>query len=265
MKPSQEHKSEVIKPFNDKSVDPAEQQKFSQFAQSWWDPNGPMKPLHQLNPVRLDYIKQQYQRHLVLEKKSDDPFTPLQGLQLLDVGCGAGLVSEGLSRMGAAVSAIDATEKMIEAAKHHLQASPAPLTINYRHATVSQLVEEGKSFDAITALEVIEHVDDPSGFLVDLAKLVRPGGMLILSTLNKTARSYLLGIIAAEYVLRLLPRGTHEWQRFVKPAQMVASLQAEGFEAVDLTGIRYNPFAGSFTLTPHDVAVNYIISFKKQP
>ncbi len=245
------------------SIDPKEQEKFEAWAMQWWDADGPMRPLHLLNPVRLDYLRDQLIKQFELSKPSE-PFKPLSNLTILDVGCGAGLVSEPMARMGANVTGIDAGEKMVNAAKLHAEQSPEPLTnLSYAVNTVEALAEQKQQFDVVFALEVVEHVESPDQFIACLSKLVRPEGVLILSTLNRTLKGFLLGIIGAEYVLRWLPRGTHDWNRFLKPSEITRMAAEHGFHPLDLDGIVFDPLRGRFKIHPRDVAVNYIMSLRK--
>ena len=245
------------------TVDESEIKKFSAIAEKWWDETGPMKPLHLLNPIRLDYIRNMALKQI--KGIEDNPvFQPLAGLQVLDVGCGAGLVAEHLARMGATVVGIDASSAMIEAAKLHQSQSYQDLSLDYRHCTIEELSKSAQKFDMITALEIIEHVADPPEFINHLGKLIKPNGLLFMSTLNKNMRSFLLGIVAAEYILRLLPIGTHQWQRFIRPADLVAMVSSAGLQPIDLIGVRYNPFSQKFTLHKHDLSVNYMACFRHQ-
>ena len=211
-------------------------------AAEWWDETGPMAPLHQLNPVRLGYIRDRITAHLGLDPKTR---RPLAGLRVLDVGCGGGLLAEPLSRMGVSVVGIDLASANIETARLH--ASRTGLEIDYRLASVEQLESEGLSFDLVCAMEVVEHVADQGAFLKSCAALVRPGeggepsGGLVLATLNRTARSFALGIVAAEYVLGWLPRGTHSWSRFIRPSEAARPLRRGGLTTIDVTGVAYDP------------------------
>ncbi|MBN9496047.1 MAG: bifunctional 2-polyprenyl-6-hydroxyphenol methylase/3-demethylubiquinol 3-O-methyltransferase UbiG [Alphaproteobacteria bacterium] len=221
-------------------------------ADEWWDPAGKFRPLHKFNPVRLGYIRDRLARHF-----GRDPLgaKPLDGLRILDIGCGGGLVAEPLARMGAAMTAIDASAKNIGIASNH--AARMGLAIDYRHTTAEDLVAAGESFDAVLSLEVVEHVADPKEFLASCGALVRPGGAMVVATLNRTPKAFLLAIVGAEYVLRWLPKGTHEWAKFVKPAEMCEGLRAAGLETTDLTGVTYNPLLDTWRLA-RDMDVNYM-------
>ena len=225
----------------------------------WWDPEGPMKPLHKLNPTRLAYIR----NHLVA-RFGRDPFalSPLGGFDVLDIGCGAGLVSEPLARLGAKVTGLDAAAETLEAARLHAEESG--LEIRYRHGSAEDLAGEGRQFDAVLALEIVEHVADVEAFLGAAASLVKPGGALVLSTLNRTPKSFLMAVVGAEYVLRWLPRGTHDWRRFLKPSEVTRMLRDGGLDVQDAAGLAYNPVADTWRLAPHDLDVNYLLFAVRQ-
>jgi 2-polyprenyl-6-hydroxyphenyl methylase/3-demethylubiquinone-9 3-methyltransferase len=235
------------------SVDPKEIERFDALAEDWWDEDGPMAPLHKLNPVRLAYIRDRISDHL---GRSTDGQQPLLGLQVLDIGCGGGLLSEPLARMGATVTGIDLAPSHIEGAKRH--AAEAGLAIDYRIASVEALVTAGERFDLVCAMEVVEHVPDQPAFLKDTAALVKPNGGLVMATLNRTVRSFALGIVAAEYVLGWLPRGTHSWSRFVRPSEAARALRRGGLTVRDLAGVTYDPLRDRFRLS-QDPAVNYML------
>ena len=235
-----------------RTVDAAEVERFSRMADEWWNPRGKFRPLHKFNPVRLGYIRDRLARHF-----GRDPLAPnpLAGLRLLDIGCGGGLVAEPMARLGAQVVGIDASAKNIGIASNH--AGRMGLAIEYRHTTAEALVAAGEKFDAVLSLEVVEHVADVNSFLADCGALVRPGGALLLATLNRTPKAFLLAIVGAEYVLRWLPKGTHEWSKFVKPEEACEALRAAGLETTDLTGVSYNPILDVWRLG-RDLDVNYM-------
>ena len=240
------------------TVDPQEIAQFAAIADTWWDEEGAFRPLHRLNPVRLRYIRDNLCAHFGLDARAPKP---LSGLRLVDVGCGGGLLCEPLTRMGASVTGIDAAREGIAAARAH--AETAGLVIDYRAATAESLVAAGESFDAVISMEVLEHVADVDAFLAACRDLARPGGALALSTLNRTPKSYLTAIIGAEYVLRWLPRGTHDWKKFIRPSELAAALRRQGLEMTDLTGIEYSPLADRFALGD-DLGVNYL-AFATKP
>lgn len=235
------------------SRDPAELEKFRAMADEWWDPNGKFRPLHRFNPVRLEYIRDRACQHF--GRRTDD-VTPLDGLRLLDIGCGGGLLCEPMARLGATVTGIDAVARNIEIARLH--AADGDLDIDYRAETAEALVAAGETFDIVLTMEVVEHVADPHAFLVDCARLTAPGGLVIAATLNRTAKAFALAIVGAEYVMRWLPRGTHDWRKFVKPSEMVAGLEAGGIEMVELTGVVFSPLSGTWSRHPRDLDVNYM-------
>jgi 2-polyprenyl-6-hydroxyphenyl methylase / 3-demethylubiquinone-9 3-methyltransferase len=234
-------------------ADTAELECFAALAEHWWDETGPLAPLHKLNPIRVGYV-----RDRICAALGRDPLAerPLAGLAMVDVGCGGGLVCEPLARLGAAVTGIDLAPASIEAAVRHARA--AGLAIDYRVASAEQLVAEAARFDLVCAMEVVEHVADQERFLHDCAALVRPGGGLVLATLNRTFRAFALGIVAAEYVLGWLPRGTHSWQCFVRPSEAARALRRAGLHIDDLTGVAYDPLRDRFRLS-RDPAVNYML------
>lgn len=235
------------------SVDAAEVEKFARIAAEWWDPEGEFKPLHKLNPVRLQFIRD---RLCTRFQRDPNRIRPLDGLTICDVGCGGGLISEPLARMGAKVTGLDATPDSLDVARAH--AETMRLDIDYRNETVEAVAERGENFDAVINMEVIEHVTDPNAFIASCAALVRPGGAMALSTINRTRKGFLMGVVGAEYLLRWLPRGTHDWRKFVKPSEMAAALRAAGMELSDLQGLVYNPLSGDFRLDPRDLDVNYL-------
>lgn len=234
------------------TVDPDEVTRFAAVADAWWDPRGAFAPLHKLNPTRLSYIRDQICRHFGRDPRSA---RSLDGLAVLDVGCGGGLLAEPITRMGAAVTGIDATEQNIRVAGLHAQ--NMELEIDYRHIAAEELAAEGAVFDVVVNMEVIEHVADVPAFLAACRALVRPGGIMLFSTLNRTAKAFAMAIVGAEYVLRWLPRGTHDWQKFLKPAELSAALDAAGFTVPDLSGLSYDPLGDRWRVT-RDLSVNYL-------
>ena len=237
------------------TVDPQEIQNFSKDAGAWWDETGPFAPLHRLNPVRLKYIKDQACARFDRDVRG---FQPFKGLSVLDIGCGGGLVCEPMARMGAQVTGIDADETAIVTAQAH--AKDMGLKIDYRAVTTTDLKNK---FDIVLALEVAEHVSDVDVFIRDIVGLCKPGGLIVMSTLNRTAKSFALGIVAAEYILRWVPRGTHNWKKFIKPSELARALRQEGAEPQDITGLIYKPLSQDFALSKTDTDVNYMISAVK--
>lgn len=233
------------------TVDPEEISRFSAMAETWWDPEGPMKPLHKLTPARMLYLKGQLVRHF---DRDDNSATPLTGLSVLDVGCGGGLVSEPMRRLGATVTGVDAAGDNIAAARAH--ASGLGLNIDYRHNTAEALVAEGAQFDAVLALEIVEHVADVGLFISSVARLVRPGGRVIFSTLNRTPKAWALAVFGAERVMRWLPVGTHAHEKFLKPSELAAHFRHSGLDLDDLTGLVFSPLGG-WSLNSRDLDVNY--------
>ncbi len=244
------------------TVDDAEVARFSAIADEWWDTRGKFAPLHKLNPVRIEYLRDQAIRHFYGVGTADgESATPLNNLSLVDIGCGGGLIAEPMARLGAKVTAIDASETNVRVAGLHAQAGG--LNIDYRATTAEALAADGAQFDIVLALEIIEHVADISLFYDALTALVKPGGILILSTLNRTAKSYALGIIAAERLLRWVPRGTHSWSKFIRPSEMANALTARQFSVVDTCGLTLNPLNWQFSLNPKDLDVNYLMAAKR--
>lgn len=239
---------------NTSTLDHEEVQRFAAIASEWWDPNGKFRPLHVLSSTRLGYIHEQICQRFERDTKSADCF---QGLKILDIGCGGGLVAEPVARLKADVTAIDPAEESINAAKVHAESEG--LSINYRAVKVEQLAEEGALFDVVFLLEVVEHVPDVAEFIRISSKLVKPGGLLILSTLNRTLKSYALAIVGAEYIMRWLPVGTHQWERFVKPEELGDAVETAGLHVTDKRGMVYNPLKDSWNLS-YDLDVNYFMT-----
>ncbi len=236
------------------TVNAAEIAQFDRLGQEWWDINGPMAPLHALNPIRVGYIKDRILAHYGRK----DGALPLKGIRIADIGCGGGLLAEALCALGAEVTGIDAGRKNIVIATAH--AKTQKLNIDYRATTAEDVAATGEVFDVVTALEIIEHVEDPELFVASCAKLVRQDGLLFFSTLNRTPKSFLLGIVAAEYVLRWLKPGTHTWKKFVKPSELSRMLRGANFKVTDISGLIYRPLDGSFALDTRDLDVNYILT-----
>ena len=229
---------------------------FAKDSSAWWDEGGPFKPLHRLNPVRLGYIKDQICGHYDLDKLS---LKPLLDLKILDIGCGGGLVCEPMARMGAKVTGIDADTNGINIARTHAEKSD--LSIQYICGAADNLEEK---FDVVLALEVIEHTNNPAQFIKICTERLKPNGLLILSTLNRTPKSFALGIVAAEYVLRWVPRGTHHWSKFQKPSEIVRHARNNKLDASDVTGLIFNPLKNDFALSKTDLDVNYLITLKSR-
>jgi 2-polyprenyl-6-hydroxyphenyl methylase/3-demethylubiquinone-9 3-methyltransferase len=235
------------------SVNPEEIKNFEALAHEWWDENGAFKMLHQLNPPRLQFIK----NHICqVFDKNPHHLKCFKGLEILDVGCGGGLLSEPLARLGATVTAIDAGQDNIEAAKSH--ARRQRLAIDYQTMSVERLAQKKKRFDAVISMEVVEHVADLESFLVSCCKLLKPGGLLFLSTLNRTLKSYMLAIVGAEYVLKWIPKGTHQWQKFLRPSELYHSLFPQGVLISDIKGLVFKPFSGTWILSDN-IDVNYLL------
>ena len=228
------------------NVDQAELRKFSDLAARWWDPEGPMRPLHDINPVRLQWIER---------------LAPLSGRRVLDVGCGGGVLAEAMAGQGAAVTGIDLAGKPLRVAQLHALESGAQ--VEYREAAAEALAAElPASFDVVTCMEMLEHVPDPASVVAACATLAKPGGTVFFSTINRNAKSFALAIVGAEYVLNLLPRGTHEYAKFIRPSELIAHARAAGLELSDMTGMQYNPFSKAATLGP-DTDVNYLVAFRR--
>lgn len=242
------------------SVDEAEIARFSAMAAEWWDPKGKFKPLHKFNPSRLGYFKAEICRHFGRDANALDA---LAGLSLVDIGCGGGLVAEPLARLGAAVTGIDASERNIGVAKLHAEQSG--LGIDYRATTAEDLAASGALYDVVLALEIVEHVADVPFFLAECAKMVRPGGLMIVSTLNRTPKAFALAIVGAEYVLGWLPKGTHDWKKFVTPQELETALTAADLTVIDTAGVTYNPLRDQWSVNHGDIDVNYMVTARRPP
>ncbi|HEY9078790.1 bifunctional 2-polyprenyl-6-hydroxyphenol methylase/3-demethylubiquinol 3-O-methyltransferase UbiG [Magnetovibrio sp.] len=241
------------------TANPDEIARFTAMADAWWDPTGKFRPLHQLNPARIQFIKDNVCRHFGLDANAAQPFS---GLDVLDVGCGGGLLSEPMARLGANMTSIDAGEKNVEIAKIHAQQSG--LAIDYRNALPEDLAAEGKRFDVVLNMEVIEHVADPELFMAASSALLKDDGVMVLSTMNRNIKSLLLGKVAAEYLLRWLPVGTHDWKKFMKPSELARLVRPHGLEFTDLQGMVYNPFKDIWSLSKTDLDVNYLAFAEKK-
>lgn len=237
------------------TVDADEVAHFAALADRWWDEGGPFRALHLINPPRLAFIRDRVVRHF-----GAGGLRPLTGRAVLDIGCGGGLVAEPLARMGGAVTGLDAADENIRAARRHARSQG--LAIDYRNATAEALVAEGTSFDLVVALEVVEHVADRDAFLAACAALVRPGGLIVLGTLNRTVKALLLAVVGAEYVLGWIPRGTHDWRRFVGPDALGAALRRHGLSPDGVAGLSYAPLRAEWRLS-HDTGINYLLSAVK--
>lgn len=240
------------------SVDPAEVAKFQAMAEEWWDPAGKFKPLHQMNPVRLDYITRQIAAEFGRDLTAALPFA---GLRLLDIGCGGGLLCEPMARLGATVIGADAAERNIPVARLHAEQSGLP--IDYRHSTAEALAAAGERFDVVLNMEVVEHVADPLAYLTACQTLLKPGGLMVCSTLNRNAKSFALAIVGAEWVMRWLPKGTHDWQKFITPDELYDLIRRAGLTPVDRKGMVFNPVSWRWSLSDRDLSVNYVTASLK--
>ena len=234
------------------TINPEEIAKFEAMAADWWNPDGKFKPLHHLNPLRLDYICAQIAAEFGRNLKADAPF---EGLRILDIGCGGGLLSEPMARLGAEVVGADAAERNIPVAQIHAQQSG--LEIDYRHTTAEDLAAAGEKFDVILNMEVVEHVADPLAYLKACFELLKPGGLMTCSTINRNPKSFVFAIVGAEYVMRWLPKGTHEWDKFITPDELFALLREAGFDPVDRKGMKLNFLSWEWELSK-DMSVNYV-------
>jgi 2-polyprenyl-6-hydroxyphenyl methylase/3-demethylubiquinone-9 3-methyltransferase len=235
------------------SVDRAELAKFGAMSDAWWDPEGAFAPLHKFNPVRLDFIRDVAARHFGRDPKS---LVPFRGLRLLDIGCGGGLLSEPMARLGFRVVGADASGRNVGAASTH--ALEGGLDIDYRETTAEELALAGERFDVVLNMEVVEHVADLAGYISACAELVGRGGLMFVATLNKTLKSLILAKVTAEYVLGWLPRGTHDWSRFIAPDQLQVMLEKTGLKTMKLQGVTFDPIGWKWRLSP-DMAINYMI------
>ncbi|SLN69897.1 Ubiquinone biosynthesis O-methyltransferase [Falsiruegeria litorea R37] len=235
------------------TVDPSEIAKFEAMAAEWWDPNGKFKPLHMLNPCRLDYITQQIAGEFERDLAGTRPF---EGLRLLDIGCGGGLLSEPMARLGAEVVGADAAQGNLPVARIHAEQSG--LDIDYRHTTAEALAEAGEQFDVVLNMEVVEHVADPLSYLTATQQLLKPGGLEICSTINRNPKSYAVAIFGAEVVMRWLPKGTHEWNKFITPDELFDLLRQAGLDPVDRKGFVFNPILWNWSISDRDLSVNYV-------
>jgi 2-polyprenyl-6-hydroxyphenyl methylase/3-demethylubiquinone-9 3-methyltransferase len=237
------------------SVDQGEIARFDRLAEAWWDPQGKFRQLHKMNPVRIAYVCDRVAAHF---GRPEPGPAALAGLSLVDVGCGGGLLTEPLARLGGRVTGLDPSGEAIAVARRH--AELLGLDIDYRNETAERLAATGRSFDVVLALETVEHVSDPESFLQALARLVRPGGLVILSTLNRNAKSFALGIVAAEYVLGWVARGTHDWRKFLKPHELARGLRRCGLTVADVTGLVYDARTSGWRLDPRDLGINYLMT-----
>jgi len=235
------------------TIDPAEIAKFEAMAAEWWDPNGKFRPLHMMNPVRLDYITRQiaaeFGRDLTVER-------PFEGLRLLDIGCGGGLLSEPMARLGADVVGADAAERNIPVARVHAEQSG--LTIDYRHTSAEALAAASEQFDVVLNMEVVEHVADPQAYLTACHDLLKSGGLMLCSTINRNPKSFAMAIVGAEYIMRWLPKGTHEWSKFITPDELFKMIEIAGLRPVDRKGYVFNPISWGWSISDRDLSVNYV-------
>ncbi|MCH9746715.1 MAG: bifunctional 2-polyprenyl-6-hydroxyphenol methylase/3-demethylubiquinol 3-O-methyltransferase UbiG [Alphaproteobacteria bacterium] len=235
------------------TVDLAEIAKFQAMAAEWWDPNGKFKPLHMLNPCRLDYITSQISAEFNRDLKTHLPFADLR---ILDIGCGGGLLAEPMARLGADVVGADAAERNIPVAKVHAEQSG--LTIDYRYTTAEDMAATGEKFDAVLNMEVVEHVADPLAYLTACKNLLKPGGLHICSTINRNTKSFMMAIVGAEHIMRWLPKGTHDWSKFITPDELFDLMGRAGLNPVDKRGFVFNPLTWGWKLSDRDMSVNYV-------
>jgi 2-polyprenyl-6-hydroxyphenyl methylase/3-demethylubiquinone-9 3-methyltransferase len=240
------------------TIDQAEVAKFEAMAAEWWDPKGKFKPLHLMNPCRLDYITSQIAAEFSRDLKAEAPFA---GLRILDIGCGGGLLSEPMARLGATVVGADAAARNIPVAQVH--AEQMGLTIDYRHTSAEALAAAGEQFDVVLNMEVVEHVADPLAYLSACHALLKPGGIMICSTLNRNPQSFVMAIIGAEWVMRWLPKGTHDWRKFITPDELYSLIAQAGLSPIDRKGMVFNPVSWSWSLSARDLSVNYVTTSRK--
>jgi 2-polyprenyl-6-hydroxyphenyl methylase/3-demethylubiquinone-9 3-methyltransferase len=241
------------------TIDPAEVAKFEAMAAEWWDVNGKFKPLHLMNPCRLDYITSQIAAEYDCDLTQPEPFT---GLRILDIGCGGGLLSEPMARLGATVVGADAAPRNIPVAQVHAEQSG--LTIDYRNTTAEDLAASGERFDVVLNMEVVEHVADPLGYLTACQQLLKPGGLMLCSTLNRNPKSFMMAIVGAEWVMRWLPKGTHDWAKFITPDELYELIRKAGLDPVDRKGMVFNPVSWRWSLSSRDLSVNYVTASIKR-
>ncbi len=242
---------------NAASINPEEVEKFSRMAEDWWNPNGKFKPLHKLNPIRLRYIREKLIENFSLNANSTQP---LQGLKILDIGCGGGLLSVPLARLGATVTGIDASEKNINIANAHI--AKEGVEVEFMNISAEELAATGRQFDVVLNMEVIEHVADVNSFMNASSQLLRQGGLMFMATLNRTAKSYVFAIVGAEYIMRWLPAGTHDWRKFLKPHEIAEQFRNNDIEHMESKGIKYNPVRDEFSID-ENLDVNYMMLGKK--
>ena len=240
------------------TIDPQEIAKFEAMAAEWWDLEGKFKPLHMLNPCRLDYITSQIAAEFARDLDQPKPF---EGLRILDIGCGGGLLCEPMARLGATVVGVDAAPRNIPVAQVHAEQSG--LTIDYRVGTAEDMAAAGEQFDVVLNMEVVEHVADPLGYLTACRMLLKPGGLHICSTINRNPKSFAMAIVGAEWVMRWLPKGTHDWAKFITPDELFSLLQQAGLDPVDRKGLQFNPINWSWRLSDRDLSVNYVTASVK--
>lgn len=241
------------------SIDEGEMARFSEQTQDWWNPDGAWKPLHKLNPARIDYIQNAICEHFPVANKGKTCF---KTLSVLDIGCGGGLLCEPLARLGAKVTGVDASAKALDVAREH--AAGQKLKITYIDGSVESLASKGQTFDVILAMEILEHVADIGSFLNAASALVKPNGLMIFSTVNRTTKSFLFGVVVAEHIMGWVPKGMHDWNKFVRPSELAVYLSRAGLELSDLMGVVYNPFKDDFKLCAGKMQINYLASAVKR-